>query len=156
MSRRTSEANRAIEEAWKKEQGYVSQGQGTRDWSAEQQKDIIDKGKAYDGNGKAYEGHHMKSVEAHPEYQGKAENIQFLSREEHKAAHNENFQNSTNGHYDPDTGQTRQFEKDSLEPCKTEKLSNPTCISKEASAAEKQTEKSMQSQGLETEMEQEM
>ena len=156
MSFRTAEANKAIEEAWKKEQGYVSQGQGTLDWTAEQQKDIIEKGKAYDENGKAYEGHHMKSVEAYPEYQGKSENIQFLSREVHKAAHNENFQNATNGHYDPDTGQTMQFEENTLKPCKVEKLSNPTAMSKEASTLKKQAEKNAQSQGLEEEMEQEM
>lgn len=156
MSRRTAEANKAIEEAWKKEQEYVSQGQGTRDWTAEQQKDILEKGKAYDDNGKAYEGHHMKSVEAYPAYQGKSENIQFLSREEHKAAHDENFQNATNGHYDPDTGQTRQFEENSLEPCKAEKLSNTTVMRQGESASEEQTETSSQSQGLDEEAEQEM
>lgn len=156
MSHRTAEANKAIEEAWKKEQGYVSQGQGTRDWMPKQQKDILEKGKAYDERGKAYEGHHMKSVEAYPEYQGKPENIQFLSREEHKTAHNQNFQNSTNGHYDPGTGQTTQFEENSLEPCKAEKLSNHTDMNKGTSVSEKQVEESSQSQGMDEDLEQEM
>ena len=156
MSRRTSEANKAIDEAWKKEQGYVSEGQGTRDWTPEQQKDIMEKGKAYDENGKAFEGHHMKSVESHPDYQGKSENIQFLSRDEHKAAHNENFQNATNGYYDPDTGDTKQFKENSLEPCKAEELSNPVAISKSTSTSEEQTEKNSQTQGLDEEMEQDM
>lgn len=159
MSRRTSEANKAIEEAWKKEQGYVSEGQGTRDWTPEQQKDILEKGKAYDENGKAFEGHHMKSVEAYPEYQGKSENIQFLSRDEHKASHNDNFQNATNGHYDPNSGETKQFKETTLEPCKAEKLSNATAMSKSASASEEQTETAKSSQaaeGMEEEMEQEM
>ena len=67
MSRRTSEASKAIREAWEKERELVLEGKGTRDWTPEQQQSIIDKGKAYDDDGKAFEGHHMKSAEAYPE-----------------------------------------------------------------------------------------
>lgn len=48
MSRRTSESNKAILAAWNKEQELVREGKGTRDWTPEQQQDILDKGKAYD------------------------------------------------------------------------------------------------------------
>ena len=83
------ERNKAIRKAWEREQELVSEGKGTRDWSKEQQNDILDpdKGKAYDENGRAFEGQHMKSVVEYPEYQGDSDNIQFLTREEHLEAH---------------------------------------------------------------------
>ena len=90
MSRRTAEAHKAIEAAWQNEQQLVREGKGTRDWTPEQQQDILNIGKAYDGDGKAFEGHHMKSVEKYPDYQGNPENIQFLTRSEHCEAHNGN------------------------------------------------------------------
>lgn len=68
MSRRTSESNKAILAAWNKEQELVREGKGTRDWTPEQQQDILDKGKAYDENARAFEGQHMKSAEKYPEY----------------------------------------------------------------------------------------
>lgn len=43
MSRRTSESNKAILAAWNREQGHVQEGKGTRDWSPEQQQDILEK-----------------------------------------------------------------------------------------------------------------
>lgn len=125
MSRRTAEADKAIREAWKKERELVLSGEGTRDWTPEQQISIIEKGKVYDEDENAYEGHHMKSVVAYPEFQGDANNIQFLSRFEHKNAHGGKFSNSTNGYYDPITHITTPFQKDSLIPCKIIKLSNP-------------------------------
>lgn len=45
MSRRTSESNKAILAAWNKEQELVREGKGTRDWTPEQQQDILDKEK---------------------------------------------------------------------------------------------------------------
>ena len=100
MSRRTSRAQIAIRKAWQREQEYVLQGKGTRDWTPEQQKDIIEKGKAYDEAGNAYEGHHMKSAEAYPDYQEDPDNIQFLDRKEHQDAHEGSFRNETNGYLD--------------------------------------------------------
>lgn len=47
MSRRTSEASKAIRAAWLKEQELVAEGKGTRDWTPEQQKEILALGKAY-------------------------------------------------------------------------------------------------------------
>ena len=87
MSRRTAASNKAIREAWKSEKDLVKEGKGTRDWTIDQQKDILDRGKAYDENGKAFEGQHMRSAEVHPECQGDPKNIQFLTRAEHLDAH---------------------------------------------------------------------
>ena len=36
------ERNKAIRLAWEREQKLVAEGKGTRDWSQEQQKDILD------------------------------------------------------------------------------------------------------------------
>lgn len=73
------ERNRAIRKAWEREQQLVQEGKGTRDWTKEQQADILnpDKGKAYDDQGRAFEGQHMKSASEYPEYQGDPDNIQF-------------------------------------------------------------------------------
>ena len=68
MSRRTAESNKAILAAWNKEQELVQEGKGTREWTPQQQQDILEKGKAYDDNEKAFEGQHMKSAEMYPEY----------------------------------------------------------------------------------------
>lgn len=128
MSNRTSAANKAIALAWSKEQQLVREGKGTRDWTLEQQQDIFDRGKAYGDDGKAFEGHHMKSAEKYPEYQGDLENIQFLSRTEHFAAHDGNFQTSTNGYYNPITGETSDFGLDKYKPCEILELSEPVII----------------------------
>lgn len=63
MSRRTAESNKAILAAWNKEQELVQEGKGTREWTPKQQQDIFEKGKAYDDDGVAFQGHHMKSAE---------------------------------------------------------------------------------------------
>ena len=133
MSRRTSEASRAVRAAWQKEQELVSAGKGTRDWTAEQQKEILELGKAYyhseDPNdindGKAFEGHHMKSAETYPEYQGDPENIQFLSRPEHLEAHGGDYRNPTNGYLDPVTKIMRDFGNNKYVPCEIIKLTDP-------------------------------
>lgn len=125
MSRRISEANKAVRKAWENEQQLVFEGKGTRDWTPEQQQSIIDKGKAYDDEGRAFEGHHMKSTEAFPEYQGDAENIQFLTRMEHQDAHGGSFRNPTNGYYDSTIRVTREFCENKYEPCEIIKLSEP-------------------------------
>lgn len=125
MSNRTAEASKAIHEAWEREKTLVLKGQGTRDWTPEQQKDIIGKGKAYDEDGKAFEGHHMKSAEKYPEFQGDADNIQFLTRTEHRDAHGGDFHNSTNGYYDYNSKKTTDFGDNKYTPCKPILLENP-------------------------------
>lgn len=127
MPRRTADANKAVLAAWEREQALVREGKGTRDWTPEQQKDILDpdRGKAYDDSGKAFEGQHMKSVEKYPEYQGNPDNIQFLTREEHINAHKGSWQNPTNWYYDPVTKQFFAFGENELIPCTIICLNNP-------------------------------
>ena len=121
------ERNKAIRLAWEKEQQLVQEGKGTRDWTKEQQKDILDpdKGKAYDENGRAFEGQHMKSAAEYPEYQGDPDNIQFLTREEHLEAHKGSWQNPTNWFYNPDTKEFVDFGDNKPIPCEVLNLSDP-------------------------------
>lgn len=118
MSRRTAEASKAILAAWEKEKELVKNGKGTRDWTPEQQKDILTKGKAYDENGFAFQGQHMRSVEKYPEYQGNPANIQFLTRCEHLEAHDGNWQNPTNWYFNPVTKEKLNFGEGPIIPCK--------------------------------------
>lgn len=121
------ERNKTIRLAWEREQELVSEGKGTRDWSQEQQKDILDpeKGKAYDENGRAFEGQHMKSAAEYPEYQGDPNNIQFLTREEHLEAHKVSWQNPTNWYYNPETKEFVDFGENKPTPCEAISLSEP-------------------------------
>ena len=125
MPNRTFLANKAIAIAWHKEQELVKIGKGTRNWTSKQQKDILEKGKAYDENGKAFQGQHMKSVETYPEYQSDPNNIQFLTLEEHLAAHGGSWLNPTNWYYDPETKERTIFKSDELIPCRFIELSQP-------------------------------
>lgn len=119
------ERNKAVREAWIKEQNLVQEGKGTRAWTPEQQKDILEKGKAYDDSGKAIEGQHMKSAEQYPEYQGDPGNIQFLTRAEHLEAHNGNWQNPTNWYFNPVTKEKIEFGDGPFIPCETIQLPEP-------------------------------
>ena len=125
MSRRTAEANKAIRLAWEQEKERVLEGKGTRDWTPEQQKDIVERGKAYDADGRAFEGHHMKSAEHNPDYQGEPGNIQFLTHQEHLSAHHENWQTPTNWYYNPVTKEYIGFEEKAFAPCEVIKLNSP-------------------------------
>lgn len=125
MSRRTAESNKAILAAWNKEQELVLEGKGTREWTPQQQKDILDKGKAYDDDGVAFQGQHMKSAEKYPEYQGDPGNIQFLTREEHLEAHNGNWRNPTNWYFNPITKEKTDFGDGTFIPCEVIQLPEP-------------------------------
>ena len=125
MSRRTAESQKAIREAWEKEQELVKEGKGTRNWTPEQQKDILEKGKAYDENGKAFEGQHMKSAEQYPEYQRNPGNIQFLTREEHLEAHGGSWQNPTNWYFNPITKEKIDFGDGPFVSCEVISLAEP-------------------------------
>lgn len=63
---------KAVRNAWNREKELVGKGKGTVDWSAEQQKELMETGRV-----KGYEGQHMKSVNEYPEYAGSADNIQL-------------------------------------------------------------------------------
>lgn len=145
MSRRTSESNKAIAQAWEEEKKRVSEGCGTRDWTPEQQKDILERGKAYDDSGKAFEGQHMRSAEMHPECQGDPNNIQFLTREEHLEAHDGNWKNPTNWYYDPVTKTKTDFGNGPIIPCKVIKLSNPIFIPEITQADEEPVNEELES-----------
>ncbi len=125
MSRRTFEATKAIATAWQLEQDRVKEGQGTRDWTIEQQKDILERGKAYDEDGRAFEDQHMRSAEKYPECQGDPNNIQFLTRDEHFEAHDFNWQNPTNWYFDPVDKVKIDFGDGPIIPCKVITLSDP-------------------------------
>lgn len=118
MSRRTAESQKAIRQAWENEQKLVSEGAGTRDWTQDQQKAILERGKAF-------EGQHMKSVEKYPEYQGDPGNIQFLTKKEHLEAHGGSWQNPTNWYFDPVTKEITDFGDGKYIPCEVIKLSFP-------------------------------
>ncbi len=104
MSNITYERRKAVDLAWKNEKGRVLEGNGTRDWSQKEQREIIAKGKA-----KGYQGHHMKSVDGHNSKAGQPDNIQFLTRREHLSAHKGNYRNNTNGYYDPKSQKMNEF-----------------------------------------------
>lgn len=119
------ERNKAVREAWNKELELVQEGKGTREWTPEQQKDILERGRAYDEKGKAFEGQHMKSAEMYPEYQGEPGNIQFLTRAEHFEAHDGNWQNPTNWYYNPITKEKFDFGDGPFMPCEIIHLPEP-------------------------------
>ncbi len=124
------ERNKAIRQAWEKEQQLVREGKRTRDWTKEQQQDILDpdKGKAYDDQGRAFEGQHMRSAAEYPEHQGNPDNIQFLTRDEHLEAHKGRWQNPTNWYYDPDTKEFHDFGDGDVIPCKIIELNDPIVV----------------------------
>lgn len=128
MSRRTSDASKAIRKAWQQEQERVLEGKGTRDWTPEQQQDIIEKGKAYDVDGKAFHGQHMKSADKYPEFQGDPDNIQFLTPKEHLAAHKGNWHTPTNWYYNPVTYEFTDFGEGIFIPCTVIDLSSPVIM----------------------------
>ena len=140
MSRTSiKERNKAIRKAWEREQELVKEGKGTRDWTKEQQQDILDpdKGKAYDDQGRAFEGQHMKSAAEYPEYQGDPNNIQFLTREEHLEAHKGSWQNPSNWYYDPVTKEFHDFGDGDIVPCKIIELSDPIAVLESSEHSEK-------------------
>lgn len=108
--RLSNERQNAVRNAWKEEKERVKNGQGTRDWTPSQQRELLQRG-AVSG----YEGHHMKSVSLYPEYAGDPSNIQFLSEDEHlNGAHQGSYHNATNGYYDPETQTMNNFEGSEL------------------------------------------
>ena len=108
--RLTNERQNAVRNAWKIERERVLNGKGTRNWSEEQQKEIIERGAV-----KGYEGHHMKSVSLFPDYAGNSQNIQFLTEKEHLyGAHQGSYHTLTNGYYDPENHMMVEFNDNEL------------------------------------------
>ena len=110
----------AVADFWTHEKELIKQGLCTRDWTPEQIEAIMNISEktgvesinghvAYDINGKAYYGHHMISVEEHPEYAGDWRNVQALDYTEHyEGAHDHHkTQISAKGFYNVETGETK-------------------------------------------------
>lgn len=87
----------------------------------------------------------MKSVEKYPEYQGDANNIQFLTKEEHLEAHQGNWKNPTNWYYEPVSKQFFAFGECELIPCEIIKLSNPL-VTIEVSSVDAEAERVKETQ----------
>lgn len=116
---------KAVRDAWSREKELVSKGQGTVDWSSEQQKELMETGHV-----KGYEGQHMKSVNEYPEYASSADNIQFLTHDEHLEAHNSGeeksgYRSPTNGYYDASTKTMHSFGENPPHAPETIELSTP-------------------------------
>ena len=130
MSSRTRERAKGVAAAWKREKQLVLEGKGTRDWTEEQQKQLIERGKIYDEEERAYEAHHMKNVAQNPEYAADVNNMQILSYEEHhEGAHGGNTHTPTNGYYNPLTGETTDFGDGPPISCEILKLTDPIYLS---------------------------
>lgn len=115
----TNARQSAVRNAWKEERARVENGLGTRDWTPDQQKELLETGRV-----SGYDGHHMKSVSQFPQYAGDPNNIQFLSEDEHfEGAHQGSYHNATNGYYDPKTCKMNEFDGDELKAPPVEKLS---------------------------------
>jgi hypothetical protein len=122
----TRERAEAVREALNREKAYVSQAKGTRDWTIDQQRDILAGYHPKDENGKPFEGHHMKSVHISKEHAGNPSNIQWLSHDEHiQCAHNGSTHNPTNGYYNPKTGETESFRGRAPRAPEATELSHP-------------------------------
>lgn len=109
----------AVSRAWSKERQQVMNSRGSRNWSQNEQKEILRTGKCH-----GYEGQHMLSVKAHPEHAGNEKNIQFLTHDEHFKAHHGNWKNDANGKYNLKTGKVEPF-IDGTPIVKYRKLSDP-------------------------------
>ena len=126
----SSARQRAVYQAWSKEKEYVQQGKGTRDWSKDQQKEIMETHRV-----SGFEGHHMRSVSAGKSYQEKMEiasdknNIQMLEKtkenNEHLKAHMGDTKNRTNWYYDPKNDKIHNFGEGKPKAPEAKNLSNP-------------------------------
>ena len=119
---------RAVNQAWKHEAELVKDGKGTRQWTIEEQKEMLS-----NPNHKVagYHGHHMKSVNGHEEYAGDPKNIQFLSREEHMEAHQGWTQNQTNGYYNYESHTMELFNGEELREVPVQELNETFSLSAE-------------------------
>jgi len=84
-----------VKKAWKEEQVLVkATGEGTRDWSVAEKKQLLKKGKV-----SGYYGHHIKSVNHHSVALAKnPNNVEMVTFEEHLFdRHKGNFKNKSSG-----------------------------------------------------------
>ena len=82
-----------MRQAWKKEAALIRRtGQGSRDWTRAEIKELLSTGKV-----KGYIGHHINSIKGYPNLAGNPANIEFVERASHIKKHGGNFQNVTSG-----------------------------------------------------------
>jgi GHH signature containing HNH/Endo VII superfamily nuclease toxin len=87
-----------INRAWAQERELLNAGGGTRNWTADEARELWMTGKV-----EGYTGHHINSVEAFPEWAGDPRNIRFLKNanpNEHlysSAGHSGSWTNPTSG-----------------------------------------------------------
>lgn len=104
-----------VDNFWRRKRDLVLKEKGTRNWTIEQQKQIIDGKKplfiSEDGKPQSFEGHHMYSKEEYPKYAASSENIQALTKtKEHiQGAHGGATKIPTKGYYDEITGEMFDF-----------------------------------------------
>ena len=149
-----------ISAAWGRERELIMQGQGTRDWTPEEQLVLRDLGRI-----PSYAGHHMKCANAYPEYAADPDNIQFLrytpgrdGLSEHiDGAHQGNTHQPTNGYYDHRTRQMIDFGDHPPTPPPVMELSNPyvmevqqrreaEIVAEQARQAEQEAQQALQKQ----------
>lgn len=88
-----SDRQYGVDQAWKREAQLVREtGEGTRKWTPAEKQELLETGKV-----KGYEGHHINSVNAHPEMARDPDNVEFKTRSEHFDAHERNWRNPTKG-----------------------------------------------------------
>ena len=109
-----------VAKAWENERKQVMNSHGSRNWTQEEQKQILATGRAA-----GYEGQHMMSVSKHPEQASNPNNIQFLTHDEHFKAHGGNWKNDANGRYNRKTGQVEKFKGNDPGKTNYRKLTNP-------------------------------
>lgn len=101
-SEEASLRKKAVDGAWEREKEFVQNGHGTREWTVEQQAELL-----REGHVTGFEGSHMMSVKDYPEYAGKPENIQFLPSVAHfEGVHQgDPVRIHPNGRFDENTGE---------------------------------------------------
>lgn len=88
-----NERRSAVRQAWRQEQELIKAGQqGTRRWTAAEKRILAKTGKV-----PGYQGHHINSVNGHPELAGNPNNVEFVTRAENLARHGGNWRNPTTG-----------------------------------------------------------
>lgn len=76
---------KAVKEAWKNEKEKMIRGKPTRNWSPQQERDILEgKTPKSKNDGKPIEGHHKEPVANNPDLAGNPDNIEFRSFTEHR------------------------------------------------------------------------
>ncbi|MBS1689403.1 MAG: hypothetical protein JSS96_11805, partial [Bacteroidetes bacterium] len=84
---------RGIRRAWKQERDLLRKTGRTSTNFSESEKDELDK----TGKVKGYHGHHINSVQTHPEQADDPDNIEFVKPDEHLQRHKGNYRNPTSG-----------------------------------------------------------